>query len=284
MRNDPDVQEAVNSFRLLMPTVTTTGRAGNLLGRGAGSSLEFQEYREYLPGDDVRHLDWAAFARSDSLMVRMYREEISPQVEVLLDGSRSMTTGPRKSQTARQLAAAFVLWSSQLGGGGGVTVLDDANDPARITVANLDQLKTIPFDGRGSLAETVGSGRITLRRQAVRVLISDFLFDADPEQLIYQCADGAGALWVLQLLSRWESSPTMIGGRRLTDVETGEEADVVLNPASIAEYNRRLTSLQETLDNVCRRLHAGFLVLIADDGLRELCRQKLCAARLLEPV
>src|SRR5207253_6925536 len=65
------------------------GRSGELLGRGTGSSVEFQEYREYLPGDDVRHVDWAAYARSDALMVRLYRDEISPRTEVLLDGSRS---------------------------------------------------------------------------------------------------------------------------------------------------------------------------------------------------
>jgi uncharacterized protein (DUF58 family) len=281
MRTDPDVQSAVNSFRLLMPAVRTSGRTGNLLGRGAGSSLEFQEYREYLPGDDVRHLDWAAYARSDALMVRLYREEISPQVEVLLDASRSMTTNPTKSQTARQLAAAFVLWSSQLGGGGGVSVLDDANIPVRLTVGDLERLGAIPFDGRSSPAESVH--RLTLRRQAVRVLISDFLFDADPEPLIRKCAAGAGALWVLQLLSRWESSPTELGGRRLSDVETGAEADVVLNPAAIAAYSQRLKSLQETLRESCRRVRAVFLVLISDDGLRELCRRDLCAARLLEP-
>lgn len=301
MRTDLDVQSAVNSFRLLMPTVRTSGRTGNLLGRGAGSSLEFQEYREYLPGDDVRHLDWAAYARSDALMVRLYREEISPQVEVLLDASRSMTTNPLKSQTARQLSAAFLLWSNQLGGGGGVTLLDagvptsvgstardasgrlkSVHQPTRITVNDLERLGSIPFEGRSSPAEA--ANRITLRRQAVRVLISDFLFDGDPEPLVRKCADGAGALWVLQLLSRWESSPTQLGGRRLSDVETGAEADVVLNPASVAEYNRRLKSLQETLRESCRRVRAVFLVLIADDGLRELCRRDLCAAGLLEPV
>ena len=68
------------------------GRTGELLGRGTGSSLEFQEYREYVPGDDIRHVDWAAFARSDALMVRLYREEISPRTEILFDASTSMIT------------------------------------------------------------------------------------------------------------------------------------------------------------------------------------------------
>src|SRR5512134_4097662 len=93
MRHDPEDQRAVSSYQLGIPRMPVAGRSGELLGRGTGSSVEFQEYREYLPGDDIRHVDWAAYARSDALMVRLYREEISPRVQVLLDASRSMTTG-----------------------------------------------------------------------------------------------------------------------------------------------------------------------------------------------
>ncbi|MEO1999754.1 MAG: DUF58 domain-containing protein, partial [Planctomycetaceae bacterium] len=83
MRADPAVRRAADRYQLGLPSTPIRGIAGELLGRGTGSSLEFQEYREYLPGDDVRHLDWAAYARSDSLMVRLYREEVSPITEVL---------------------------------------------------------------------------------------------------------------------------------------------------------------------------------------------------------
>jgi uncharacterized protein (DUF58 family) len=89
-------------YQLGLPRTPGSGRSGELLGRGTGTSLEFQEYREYMPGDDIRHLDWSAYARSDSLMVRLYREEISPRMDVLLDVSRSMSTSPAKMQIARQ--------------------------------------------------------------------------------------------------------------------------------------------------------------------------------------
>src|SRR6476646_437313 len=93
MHNDPEVQRAADTFQLGLPRTPSAGRAGELLGRGTGSSLEFQEYREYVPGDDIRHLDWGAYARSDTLMVRLFREEISPRTEILLDASRSMASG-----------------------------------------------------------------------------------------------------------------------------------------------------------------------------------------------
>src|SRR5580692_384739 len=126
MLNDPEVQRAVDTFSLGLPRTPAAGRSGELLGRGTGSSLEFQEYREYVPGDDIRHLDWGAYARSDTLMVRLFREEISPRTEILLDASRSMTAGgAMKSRVARQLAAVFALLSARLGGRPVVVPLQD---------------------------------------------------------------------------------------------------------------------------------------------------------------
>ncbi|MEE3284389.1 MAG: DUF58 domain-containing protein, partial [Planctomycetota bacterium] len=90
MRSDAVVRRAADTYQLGLIRAPASGRAGELLGRGTGSSLEFQEYREYTPGDDIRHLDWAAYGRSDTLMVRLFREEISPRTEILVDASASM--------------------------------------------------------------------------------------------------------------------------------------------------------------------------------------------------
>ena len=70
-----------------------------------GSSLEFQDRRLYEAGDDVRHLDWRAFARTDELFVRQYREEIQPRLELLIDDSRSMAVTETKAQLAVDVAA-----------------------------------------------------------------------------------------------------------------------------------------------------------------------------------
>src|SRR5277367_6066984 len=128
VRHDPEVQQSLATYRLASPRLPVAGATGELLGRGTGSSLEFQEYREYLPGDDIRHVDWSAYARSDALMVRLYRDEISPRTEILLDASRSMTAGGEaKPRVARQLAALFALLCGRVGGRSVVVPLDDAH-------------------------------------------------------------------------------------------------------------------------------------------------------------
>ena len=87
----PEVQRVAAAFRLAMPRSPVGGRLGERLGSGTGSSLEFQDYRQYTLGDDLRHVDWSAYARSEVLAVRLYREEVAPRIDLVLDVSRSMT-------------------------------------------------------------------------------------------------------------------------------------------------------------------------------------------------
>lgn len=282
MRHDPEVQTVVNTYQMGLPRMPVAGRSGELLGRGTGSSLEFQEYREYMPGDDIRHLDWAAYARSDALMVRLYREEISPRTEILLDASQSMTTGDgAKAHVARQLASVFALMSGRLGGRPTLIPLDDQRPLRIISSEGLDSLAALPFTAKSTLLDLVSENLVPLKPQAVRIVLSDFLFPHDPAPLIRRLAAGASALWVIQLLTDWEANPTALGGRRLIDVESDTELDLLLNQKSITTYLDRLNRLQEELARNCRRVHAPFVTLIADRGLPALCREELCGVGIL---
>lgn len=284
MRGDPEVQRVVNAYQLGLPRSPVTGRTGELLGRGAGSSLEFQEYRNYLPGDDIRHLDWAAYARSDTLMVRLYREEISPRTEILLDCSRSMTSGgTAKPLVARQLAAAFALLSGRVGGRPALWLLDDSRPTQSLSPDHLDQLADIPFTAASTVAHLLAENAVSLRRQAVRIVISDFLFPHDPDALIRRLAADASTLWIVQVMNAWEASPTPLGGRKLLDLESAAEADLIIDRKAIASYQERLKRLQDELARACRRMHATWVSLIADRGLPALCREELSAAGILLP-
>jgi uncharacterized protein (DUF58 family) len=272
----------VATYQLGLPRLPVAGRSGELLGRGVGSSLEFQEFRQYIPGDDIRHLDWAAYARSDQLMVRMYREEISPRTEILVDTSRSMNSGEAaKPLLTRQLAALFALLSARSGGRPTLLPLSDQLPLRSVGVEGLDVLYATPFTAQSTLAELLNRNLIPLKAQAVRIVISDFLFPHDPGALIRKLAAGASVLWVIQLLNEWEAQPTPLGGRRIIDIETGAETDLMLDRKTVAAYLQRLGALQEELMRHCRRTHAPFVTLIADRGLDALCRLDLTAAGML---
>src|SRR5215813_13662463 len=103
-------------YSLEPPRTASAALAGLQLGRQAGASLEFRDHRDYQPGDDLRRIDWNAFARSDRLTIKLYREEISPHLDVVLDGSRSMALeGAEKARAATGLAAAFAVAAENAG-------------------------------------------------------------------------------------------------------------------------------------------------------------------------
>ena len=214
MRNDPEVREAVASFEFGF-THQSSRRAGEWLGRSTGSSVEFQDYREYTAGDDIRHLDWAAYARSNSLMVRMYRNEISPRTEVILDASQSMASGKEKSRLAIQLTTVLTEISARLGGQPIVHRVSD-KPSAPLSVSELDMLDDLPLDGRKTLLEVAAERSLPLRHRSVRIVISDFLFPHDPDRLIRVLARDAAALWLIQVLDPFEAEPRISGWSTIT--------------------------------------------------------------------
>ncbi len=284
MNNDPDVRNAVETFQLGLPRLPVAGRSGELLGRAAGNSLEFQEHRQYLPGDDIRHLDWAAYGRTDNLIVRLYREETSLQTQILLDMSRSTAIGDgAKSRVARQLATAMGLMVGAIGGHPTITLLGDEQPLRQLNRGDFELLVSLEPKGRISLAELTMRQRVLLKTHSARILISDFLYPHDATQLIRTLAAGSTLFWVVQVLTRFESDPQPIGGRKLSDVETRDETDLRINQISIARYRSRLHRLQEQLRAEVVRIHGCFVTVVAESGLMEICQRDLCKAGILRP-
>ncbi|NPC85694.1 DUF58 domain-containing protein, partial [Pyxidicoccus fallax] len=111
------VARLVPGLGLALPRVPHRGRVGEVRATSAGSSLELHDFRAYQPGDDLRQVDWNAVARTGEMVLRVRQEEVSPRVEVVLDGSRSMALSPRKAACARELA----LLTAEVAGRQGLT-------------------------------------------------------------------------------------------------------------------------------------------------------------------
>src|SRR5947199_7993651 len=94
-------------YALETPRQAPAGLSGGTLSQRAGSSLEFRDHRDYQPGDDLRHVDWNAYARSDQLTIKLFREEVTPHADVLIDTSRSMALSDSQKPRATLALAAF---------------------------------------------------------------------------------------------------------------------------------------------------------------------------------
>src|SRR5438034_4042977 len=111
MRNSlltPELLRRLEQFQLLAARRAKSSARGERRSRARGQSVEFADYRSYVPGDDFRYLDWNLFGRLERLFLKLYEEERELPVRIFLDASESMTFGePRKFDFARQVAAAI---------------------------------------------------------------------------------------------------------------------------------------------------------------------------------
>ena len=250
-----------------MPRSPVGGRLGERMGSGTGSSLEFQDYRQYTIGDDLRHVDWSAYARSEVLTVRLYREEVSPRIDLVLDASRSMTVTEKKAQAYGALAGLLACASASTEADSRVITT------AGIEPQHIDRPEEIErFLACEGTISALEEGHIALRRRSLRVVVSDFLFPHDPDVLIGRLAREGSSLAVIQLTLPEEAEPEAEGGLRLQDVEGHGELDMVLDERAVQEYRQRFSRLRLGLARASRRAGAGFAHVLAGTPLRAVAR------------
>jgi uncharacterized protein (DUF58 family) len=265
--NWPEVHAVSGSFRLAMPRTPVGGRLGERLGSGTGSSLEFQDYRQYTIGDDLRHVDWSAYARSEVLTVRLYREEVAPRIDLVLDTSRSMTLNEKKARGYGGLAGLLACASASTEADSRV-ITTSAIEPRPLERPE-DLERMLSCDATLSALE---EGHIAFRRRSLRVVVSDFLFPHDPDVLVGRLARDGSSLAIIQLTTAEEAEPTAEGGLRLQDVEGNGELDIVLDEKAVQEYRERFSRLRLGLARAARRAGAGFAHVVAETPLREMAR------------
>jgi uncharacterized protein (DUF58 family) len=270
---EPNLQQALRDgeqlglrYALQIPQVAASGLIGSRLGRRAGTSIDFQDYREYQPGDDLRFIDWGIYARSDRLSVKLFREEVTPHLDLVLDGSRSMNLedsgkAPATATLAAMLATAAAnaqcsraVWVS---GDGFRRVSNDSASPSAWSGLEWNSRRT-PEQSFEMLAPK-------LRRLAVRVFISDLLWPGDPLRTVRRLREGAAMLFVIQLLGRDDANPPDHGSIRLVDSETDAVSEVYIDSTVKQQYLGNLADLQQSWDDACRQCGAQMTTLIAED-------------------
>ncbi|MBA4685042.1 MAG: DUF58 domain-containing protein [Planctomycetes bacterium] len=158
-----------------------------------GSSVEFAEHREYVPGDDIRHIDWKVFGRSDRFYIKQFEEETNLRVQLVLDASESMNYGSgamTKLDYARTLAAslAYLILGQQ--DAVGTLVFDEkirAEAPISQSRSHLQDMVSVLAQESGKDATDIGEvlGRVSdrLKRRCLIILLTD-LFD-EPDKILH---------------------------------------------------------------------------------------------------
>lgn len=277
---DDATRRRLEALMLVAGRVRAGTQKGDRRSARRGSSIEFADYRDYTPGDDLRRLDWNALARLGKPLTKLYEDEEDLAVHVIIDASASMDF-PRPGETmaeadaasleaahkftfARRLAAGLAYISLHSNDRLHVTALGGSASggtggrfgPARgrgYGARLLAFLNGVQAGGQMRLAATLKQYAGTVKQAALVFIISD-LFSDDG------WLDGVTALQakgcevvLVHTLAEAEITPPLEGDLRLIDSETGAAQEVSLDETLREQYSRRVAAWQDGIRADCAR-------------------------------
>lgn len=257
---------------------------GNHKSKSFGSSCEFADFREYMPGDDISKIDWNAFARFDKLYTKQYLDERRLHTVIYIDASRSMDFGKaHKAEQALRMTAVIAYLS--IIAMDKVSIYAVRGNSVEEVVANISgkesylnsigKLNDIEFDGDSSLSEAILPTKVGYGN-GMSVVISDFLTDNDYELAIDHMISKKRDVLCVQVLSQEELNPKVRGKMHLFDSEDlNKYYRKNINRDIINAYKRALEYVQDRIRDFCSARGADYLMVSDEDSIGKIFFESL---------
>ena len=283
---EPAVLAGISSLDLVAKTVVDGFVAGLHRSPDFGFSQEFAEYRAYAPGDDLRHVDWNLFARTERCYLKRYRGETNSQLTILLDASNSMeyTSGPpKKMDYARFVAASlFYLAIHNQRDAAGVIVFDEkVRDVVRPStrpgqLARLfAALERAEPHARTDFARPLHHFQELLHRRGIAIVISDFY--EDPETIVRTIEPlryRGNEVVLFHILDPEEIQPVLKSSAILVDLETDQKLEVIPDYARTS-YRAKIDAHIERLRSRTHAAGMDYQLLVTNQPLDAALRSYL---------
>ncbi len=269
---DEAFQQRLESLSLAARRMARGRQRGERRSRKVGAGIEFADHRDYVPGDDIRYLDWNVYQRLGRRLVRLFEEEEDTTVGLLLDVSSSMAFGtPPRLRYAKRMAAALAYVALGNLDRVGITALTDrpvAELPPvrgkRLIFRFFDFLRPLRAEGVTALGEAVRRVMARHRRPGLALLLSD-LYDPDGlEQALRALRYARHEVVVLHLLDPAEESPPLSGDVLLLDAERGERLEVTVTPRVLRRYREARATWRYAVRRACVEQQARYVPLPID--------------------
>ena len=283
---DPAVLAGISGLDLVAKTVVDGFVAGLHRSPDFGFSQEFAEYRAYSPGDDLRHVDWNVFARTERAYLKRYRGETNTLLTVLLDASSSMNYSSHKVSKmdyARYVAASlFYLTTQTQRDAAGLIVFDDevrtyirASTRQGQLYRLLSGLENAEARARTNYAKPLLHFQNFLRKRGMVVVISDFF--ESPETIVRTIEPlryHGNEVVLFHVLDPQELKPELDEPVLLIDMETQESLEVTPEYGR-EEYRTKVQSHITQLKDRTRAAGMDYHLLVTDRPLDGALREYL---------
>jgi uncharacterized protein (DUF58 family) len=282
----PEVLSGISDLELVAKTVVDGFVAGLHRSPDFGFSQEFAEYQAYSPGDDLRHIDWNVYARSDRLYLKRFRGETNTLLTVLLDASNSMQFGSHtvnKMDYARYLAASlfYLAVHGQRDAAGLITFDDEVRNYIRPSTRQgqlhrlLAGLEQAEARARTDFAKPMRYFQEFLKHRGIVLIVSDFWEQAESIiRTIEPLRFYGNEVVLFHVLDPEDVRPKLHGPSILVDMETQEHLEVTPD-YSKKEYREKIETHLADLRDRTQAAGMGYYLLMTDRPLDDALREYL---------
>ena len=283
---DTKFYDTLSRLQLAMSHKSSLNMSGNRKSVQKGISAEFSDFRDYMPGDDLRRMDWNVYARLDKLYIREYMEEKEAVVSVLIDTSASMDYGEKsKAELARDLASVVgflalnnmdrCVFYDMKHMNRGLSVSGGKNGFAKVR----GWLDTLEFSGETNMLEA--AKRMQIHGPGVTVLISDFLQEEMLEEngiyekLLQYLNYRRQRPVVLQTMAEEELHVTLEGALNLIDAENESCLRLTMDKKAVDSYEAQLKALLTRMEKGCAATQGAYVLCDAGKDRNQLVFEDL---------
>jgi uncharacterized protein (DUF58 family) len=280
---EPAVVRELDLMRRSIERRVASQAPGQQLSPRRGGQAEFVEHKNYGPGDDLRKVDWAAYARSGEPVLKVFRKEEDTLSRLLLDTSGSLGLAtPSKLRASAQLAAALGYLSlvenerTQLVVSAGKTTrfLPTCRGRQQL-VTWLRQLESLKAAGSTRLAQAIDELVKRRARSGNLVVLSDFFEDSDLLKSLSRARHAGHAIVLVQLLCEEEVNPSFEGDLQLVDCESEESIEFSSDAEALAAYHAAFRRHVDSLRTWARRHRAGYVQVVGPPDIGSVVRRIL---------
>lgn len=226
-----------------------------------GQSVEFADFRSYVPGDDLRFIDWNTYARLERLFLKMFLEEEDLHLYLLLDTSGSMGFGnPNKLEYAKRVAAALGFIGLVRSDRVKIETLgqsdrksSDALRGRRSLWRMMQMLDEIQPAGPTQLASGIKSFCMRNSGKGIVVLISDLMDKSGYEEGLRYLTAQRMDTYIIHVLSPEELDPDLKGDLQLVDCEDDDRADITISAPLLKKYKQTLDAFVSSARDFCNK-------------------------------
>jgi uncharacterized protein (DUF58 family) len=272
---DPSFLDQLKELDLVITKKVSSVYAGGRPSVKHGRGIEVIDYREYIPGDDFRLIDWRVYGRTEKLYIRRFEEEKELTIHILVDASLSMdfkTQRLTKFDYAGSLAVGFgylavhnhekfalALYANAL------RELTQPKKSQHHLFNVIDMLNTTTLKGTTDFGVAAAQYAKLIKSKAFSIVISDFIENPESVQEgIYRMAKHSKEMMLVQVLDPWEMDLGWRDDIKFQDLETSEVKQTFISPSFRKEYAGRIREHNAKLLEICRDLGIEFTTITTD--------------------